>query len=348
MMTESDQTYYYASPDGQAAGPVSKRELRRLLEQGAIRESTSVLRKGENQWRRLSDFLPPRKDPATPATPDGASRADQAASIYYYASPNGQATGPVSERELRRLLEQDVIHQSTNVFRKGDTQWRRLGDILPIQALSDSSASPERNKKIHALAKGEMRRQCLSILIDTYVICLKNFLSVFLAVILWILTIWIPYIHIGTTIAICNLPVDLAKGKLISPTCIFARRYRQFFGEFFILNYLIVFGITFGLFLFIFPGIVLTYSWLLAPILLLDKGVNPMEALTLSNKYMYGNKFFYFLTSIVLLASFGALCGLLHLITGLGAIVLLLAPVIGISFLAATYKKLVLSQDGNA
>ena len=32
-MSESDQTYYYASPDGQPAGPVSKQELRRLLKQ---------------------------------------------------------------------------------------------------------------------------------------------------------------------------------------------------------------------------------------------------------------------------------------------------------------------------
>lgn len=63
-MSESDQTYYYASPDGQPAGPVSKQELRRLLKQGAVRESTSVLRKGENQWRRLSDFLPPQVSPA--------------------------------------------------------------------------------------------------------------------------------------------------------------------------------------------------------------------------------------------------------------------------------------------
>ncbi|WP_298084004.1 DUF4339 domain-containing protein [uncultured Akkermansia sp.] len=151
MMTESDQTYYYASPDGQAAGPVSKRELRRLLEQGAIRESTSVLRKGENQWRRLSDFLPPRKD--------------QAASIYYYASPDGQATGPVSERELRRLLEQDVIHQSTNVFRKGESQWIQLRHVLKSQGQPANDRTffppplpPERKKEAPVSAEAGIAR----------------------------------------------------------------------------------------------------------------------------------------------------------------------------------------------
>lgn len=127
-MTESDQTYYYASPDGQPTGPVSKQELRQLLKQGVIRESTSVLRKGENQWRRLSDFLPPQKSPAAP------SRADKTgppAQIYYYASPGGQTSGPVSEQELRRLLEEGAIQKSTNIFRKGENQWLPLKRMLP-------------------------------------------------------------------------------------------------------------------------------------------------------------------------------------------------------------------------
>lgn len=178
----------------------------------------------------------------------------------------------------------------------------------------------------------------------------SKFLSVFLAVILWALTIWIPYIHIGTTIAIANLPVDLAKGKIISPTCIFARRYRQFFGEFFIMASLMIFGIVTGSCLFIIPGVVLAYSWMLAPILLIDKGVNPTEALTLSNKYTYGNKFSFFLASIALLISFAVLLGLMSLISpDLGMIIsILLAPVMGISLIAAMYKRLVLLQAKEA
>lgn len=120
-MSESDQTYYYASPDGQPAGPVSKQELRRLLKQGAVRESTSVLRKGENQWRRLSDFLPPQVSPA------GTGNRSTPDPIYYYASPEGQPAGPVSWQKLCQLLEQGAIQKSTNILRKGENQWLPLG-----------------------------------------------------------------------------------------------------------------------------------------------------------------------------------------------------------------------------
>ena len=41
-MNESDKTYYYASAGGQATGPVSKQELRKLLEQHIIHESANA------------------------------------------------------------------------------------------------------------------------------------------------------------------------------------------------------------------------------------------------------------------------------------------------------------------
>lgn len=46
-----------------------------------------------------------------------------------------------------------------------------------------------------------------------------------------------------------------------------------------------------------FPAIVILISWSLAPMLVLDKGCNASEALTLSNKYTYGNKFLIFILS---------------------------------------------------
>ena len=132
-MSESDQTYYYASPDGQPVGPVSKQELHRLLKQGAVRESTSVLRKGENQWRRLSDFLPPQ------VSPTGTGNRSTPDPIYYYASPEGQPAGPVSWQKLCQLLEQGAIQKSTNILRKGENQWLPLGHILKDQEQPASS-----------------------------------------------------------------------------------------------------------------------------------------------------------------------------------------------------------------
>jgi len=45
---------------------------------------------------------------------------------------------------------------------------------------------------------------------DSIAIGVKNAPSVVVAVALWLVTIWIPYINIGTTIAISLLPVELA------------------------------------------------------------------------------------------------------------------------------------------
>lgn len=69
---------------------------------------------------------------------------------------------------------------------------------------------------------------------DSIEIGVKNAPSIVVAVILWLVTIWIPYINIGTTIAIKLLPVELAKGNVINPLSIFDSKYRRYMGEFLI------------------------------------------------------------------------------------------------------------------
>lgn len=49
---------------------------------------------------------------------------------------------------------------------------------------------------------------------------------------LWVATVWIPYINIGTTIAIMLLPVELANGRRIAPLSIFSTRYRRDMGQY--------------------------------------------------------------------------------------------------------------------
>ena len=50
---------------------------------------------------------------------------------------------------------------------------------------------------------------------DAITIGMKNAPSVIAAVALFLVTIWIPYINIGTFIAITLLPTQLAKGEVI-------------------------------------------------------------------------------------------------------------------------------------
>lgn len=56
---------------------------------------------------------------------------------------------------------------------------------------------------------------------DSVAIGVKNAPSVIAAVALWLITIWIPYLNVGTTIAITLLPTQLAKGEIVNPLGIF-------------------------------------------------------------------------------------------------------------------------------
>lgn len=130
---------------------------------------------------------------------------------------------------------------------------------------------------------------------------LKNFASIFAAVLLWLITIWVPYINVGTTIAILSLPVALSKGEgILSPLFIFESKYRRYMGEFFTLIGLMWLSIFPALMFGIVPGIIIGIGWSLAIYILIDKGVAPGEALVQSNKATYGYKWTIFGVSVVI------------------------------------------------
>ena len=67
---------------------------------------------------------------------------------------------------------------------------------------------------------------------EAITIGVKNAPSIIAAIALWLVTIWIPYLNIGTTIAIALLPTELAKGNIINPLGIFESKYRRYMGEY--------------------------------------------------------------------------------------------------------------------
>ena len=159
------------------------------------------------------------------------------------------------------------------------------------------------NKKI-ALAK---------VLTEGFSIGIKNFVSLFVATLLWIVTIWIPFINVGTTIAIKSVPIELSKGKIISPLFIFDKKYRQYMGEFFNLIGLMMLSLIPAFLFMIVPGIIINISWSLAIYIMLDKEVSPSDALIMSNKATYGYKWIIFGVSVVL----GVCFFIVNLILGL-------------------------------
>ena len=142
---------------------------------------------------------------------------------------------------------------------------------------------------------------------------LKNFFSIFLAYILWALTAWIPYINVGTTIGIINLPIDLSKsnGKMISPTAIFDAKYRKYMGEFFSLTGLMSISL-FPAFLFmIVPGIIISYGWSQAYYLMFDKEMSPSDSMLQSTKITYGYKSTLFWAELLLGIAISVVAGLI-------------------------------------
>jgi hypothetical protein len=132
----------------------------------------------------------------------------------------------------------------------------------------------------------------------------RNIGPILVNVLLWALTIWIPYINVGTTIGLtAGIVSKASRGEIIPITEIFDPKYRKYMGEFFLVAGLSCIGIFTGLFFGIIPGIVIALAWSLAILLVVDKGKNPTKALVLSNNCTYGYKWrmagIYLLTGLV-------------------------------------------------
>lgn len=172
----------------------------------------------------------------------------------------------------------------------------------------------------------------------------KNFPSLLGAVVLYILTLWIPYINVGTTIAMCAIPVALSRGKVVSPTFIFEGKYRKFMGEYFTLLGLKAMSLVPAFLFMVVPGVIISIGWSQALYILIDQQVAPGEALVRSNKVTYGYKgaifgifmllFAAVLVTLSVFSVMGTVGGLLTV-----ALVLLL-PVFVLGVRAIIYRNL--------
>lgn len=185
---------------------------------------------------------------------------------------------------------------------------------------------------------------------DSIAIGVKNAPSVIAAVVLFLVTIWIPYINIGTFIAITLLPTQLAKGEVINPLGIFDSKYRRYMGEFLITMGLMVIPIYIAMLFMFVPGIVLSIAWTLAYYFLIEKGKNPMQAIKASNDATYGSKWTMFfvilvfaIAAMIVVGVFSFICGLINVgfITFVVMFVLIvLIMSIGMAINASFWKQL--------
>ena len=155
---------------------------------------------------------------------------------------------------------------------------------------------------------------------DGIAIALVNFLSLVAATVLYLLTLWIPYLNVGTTIAMCSLPAEMAKGGAINPLFIFKEEYRKNMGEFLILMALMMGAIWVGFLFMIIPGIVIAVAWSFATVLFVDKNMSALEALRESNKITYGNKWRIFGAEFIVAICIEIAAAIISAIFGIGEI----------------------------
>lgn len=189
-------------------------------------------------------------------------------------------------------------------------------------------------------------------LLDTLSIATKNLVPILITVVLYVVTVWIPYINVGTTIAICNLPVELSKGGVINPLSIFDSKYRHQMGEFILLEAIMIPAYLVAFMFCFFPVIVLGLSWSQAVYLLLDKKLNWALCLTESNKMTMGYKFKIFLLYAAVAAAVWILLWLVTTIfdggflCGLFVLVIMVAAIMTrVSLDAVIYRELQKSGD---
>lgn len=157
---------------------------------------------------------------------------------------------------------------------------------------------------------------------------IKNFLPLLLLVVLYVLTVWIPYLNVGTTIGLYKAIVAIGKGEKVDPVSLFDKANFAYFGDYFLLTGLTVVG-TCAAFAFVFvPAIILGIAWMFATYFLVDKGVSALKALRLSYKATLGEKWRIFAIQILFCLAVGIVCCILGLIPKVGGVLVFLAGLV--------------------
>ncbi|MCK9450534.1 MAG: hypothetical protein M0Q90_02495 [Bacteroidales bacterium] len=176
----------------------------------------------------------------------------------------------------------------------------------------------------------EKKLEFSKILSNSIEIGSKNLPSILGCVVLWLLTIWIPYVNVGTTIALATLPAALSKGKIISPLTIFDKTYYKYMGEYFLVNGLKgIIQLAATAFLIV-PAIVLSIAYSLSTLLVVDKNKGASEALKCSLNATYGYKWVIFFWYLALYAIAAIIASILMRIWSPLVIILVVALMVSI------------------
>lgn len=173
---------------------------------------------------------------------------------------------------------------------------------------------------------------------------ISNFVVLLIATILYLITIWIPYLNVGTTIGMYRLILSLSKGENIQATSIFDKANFSQIGDVFLLMGFEYIGTLVGCIFMLIPGIVIGIAWKYAIYIMLEKKDTPTKCLSVSYSITFGEKWRIFFITLILGIIISLICGLLCLIPFVGialaviAVILFMAVSVGVE--VAIYKHL--------
>ena len=146
---------------------------------------------------------------------------------------------------------------------------------------------------------------------------LKNIPSLLGMVVLYVLTIWIPYLNVGTTIGVQKAVIKMGRGEVINPLDIFKAENRKNLGDYFLLYGLMSMGIAGATAFMFIPGIVVSIAWGFAIYFFLDKGLSPTKCLKVSWKATEGEKWTIFWVELLACLAFSIVAGILFGMAGI-------------------------------
>ena len=119
----------------------------------------------------------------------------------------------------------------------------------------------------------------------------KYKIKVILSYLLWLITFWIPYLNIGTTIGLKKMILKMSNDDFFSPIDIFNSEHRKNIDTFLILwfissNIIIIASVVF----LFFPGYVMYFALSQIYLLFVDKNLGAMESIKESYRITYGEK----------------------------------------------------------
>ena len=157
---------------------------------------------------------------------------------------------------------------------------------------------------------------------------LKNFFPLLLMVILYVVTVWIPYLNVGTTIGLYKAIIQIGRGETIDPTSIFSGENFKNLSGFFLLLGLLYIGIVVAFFFMFIPGMVMSIAWGFAVYFFIDKKVSPLKSLQLSYDTTFGNKWRIFFTELLCGILISIICCIFVAIPKVGAVLAGIATVL--------------------